>query len=206
MSTNKRIDWVDVAKGISMICVILVHVEEAFMPGTLVSLKIPMYTFHMPLFFFMSGYLFSAKASFGVFLKGKCKRILVPYICLGGLLVLFDTYWHGRNPFGDPWFNKDFFMGEVWALLWQQRFWTLWFIACLFWLSILFYAIVRFVKSEKIRAAVVIVLSVAGLVYYRLGGGPLPWNIDVCFTALPFFYVGYLCKTTDFVNQKILLP
>ena len=35
---NKRIDWVDVAKGITMICVILVHVEEAFMPGTLVSL------------------------------------------------------------------------------------------------------------------------------------------------------------------------
>ena len=201
---NKRIDWVDVAKGIAMICVILVHVEEAFMPGTLVSLKIPMYTFHMPLFFFMSGYLFSTKANFGAFLKNKCRRILVPYFCLGILLVLFDTYWHGRNPFGDPWFNMDYFMGDFWALLMQRRYWTLWFIATLFWLSILFYAIVRFVKSEKIRAAVVVLLTVAGLGYYRLGGGPLFWNIDVCFTALPFFYAGYLCRTKDFINQKIL--
>ena len=56
---KKRIDWVDVAKGIAMILVIVVHAEEHFIPGTLVSTKIPIYTFHMPLFFFVSGYLFS---------------------------------------------------------------------------------------------------------------------------------------------------
>ena len=55
MDVKKRIDWVDVAKGIAMILVIVVHAEEHFMPGTLVSTKIPIYTFHMPLFFFMSG-------------------------------------------------------------------------------------------------------------------------------------------------------
>lgn len=206
MGNKKRIDWVDVAKGICMICVILVHVEEAFMPEVLVSMKIPMYTFHMPVFFFMSGYLFSTKSSFGEFLKNKCRRILVPYFCLGGILILFDTYWAGRNPFGDSWFNKDYFMNDLMQLLAQQRYLTLWFIACLFWLSILFYVIVRFVKNEKARAAVVIIMAVFGLEYYRMGGGPLFWNVDVCLTALPFFYAGYLCKTTDFVNQKVLVP
>ena len=205
MSEKKRIDWVDVAKGIAMICVILVHVEEHFMPaGTLVSTKIPIYTFHMPLFFFMSGYLFSMKNSFGEFLKNKCRRILIPYVCLGVILALFDTYWNGRNPFGDPWFSADAFTGRLMALLTQERYWTLWFIACLFWLNILFYVIVRLVKNEKVRAIVVVIIAVVGLVYYKMGGGALPWNVDVCLTALPFFYVGYVCRKTDFVNQKIL--
>ncbi|MGN1267071.1 MAG: acyltransferase family protein [Dorea sp.] len=205
MGEKKRIDWVDVAKGIGMICVILVHVEEYFMPpGTLVSTKIPLYTFHMPLFFFMSGYLFSMKSSFGEFLKNKCKRILIPYACLGIILVLFDSWWQGRNPFGDPWFQADLFKGELMALLTQNRFWTLWFIACLFWLNILFYILVRFVKKEQIRAIIVVILAAAGVLYYKNGGAALPWNVDICLTALPFFYVGYVCRKTDFINQKIL--
>ncbi len=204
MSEKKRINWVDVAKGIAMICVILVHAEEHFMPGTLVSTKIPLYTFHMPLFFFMSGYLFTLKSSFGEFLKNKCRRILIPYFCLGIILALFNTYWTGRNPFGDPWFQQEFFVGQLLSLLTQKRFWALWFIACLFWLNILFYLIVRFVNNEKIRAIIVVVLAVVGILYYKNGGGALYWNVDVCLTALPFFYVGFLCRKTDFVNQKIL--
>lgn len=206
MVEKKRIDWVDVAKGIAMILVILVHVEEHFMPpGTLVSTKIPIYTFHMPLFFFVSGYLFSMKSSFGEFLKNKCKRILIPYVCLGALLCLFNAFWQGRNPFGDPWFQPGVFWGSLWGLLIQNRMWTLWFIACLFWLNILFYIIVRFVKKEKIQAVVVVIIAAAGIIYYKMGGGALPWNVDVCFTALPFFYAGFLCRKTDFVNQHVLL-
>ena len=204
MSTKKRIDWVDVAKGICMILVIISHAEEHFIPGQMATLKVPIYSFHMPLFFFMSGYLFSMKSSFGEFLKGKCKRILVPYFYLGGILILFDTYWNNRNPFAESWFNKDYFMYELTQLLTQKRFWTLWFIACLFWMNIIFYVIVRFVKNEKIRAAIVTILAVAGLVYYRLGGGAWFWNMDVCLTTLPFFYVGYLCRKTDVINQKLL--
>ena len=204
MSVKKRIDWVDVAKGIAMILVIVVHAEEHFMPGTLVSTKIPIYTFHMPLFFFMSGYLFSMKNSFGEFLKNKCKRILIPYVCLGTLLALFNAFWQGRNPFGEPWFQKDVFFGNLWGLLFQNRMWTLWFIACLFWLNILFYVIVRFVKNEKVKAAVVVLMAAAGIIYYKMGGSSLYWNVDVCFTAMPFFYVGYVCRKTDFINQKIL--
>ena len=201
---RKRIDWVDVAKGIAMILVIVVHAEEHFMPGTLVSTKIPIYTFHMPLFFFVSGYLFSMKNSFGEFLKNKCRRILIPYVFLGVILALFNAFWAGRNPFGEPWFQPGVFFGNLWGLLFQNRMWTLWFIACLFWLNMIFYAIVRFVKKEKIRTAIVIVMTVAGIIYYKMGGSSIYWNIDVCFTAIPFFYTGYLCRKTDFVNQHIL--
>ena len=204
MNERKRIDWVDVVKGIGMLLVIISHVEEHFVGTPRALLKGPIYTFHMPLFFFMSGYLFSMKKSFKEFFKNKCKRILLPYFCLGIILVLFDVYWQGKNPFGNPWFKLDKFLGGLLNLLYQRRFWTLWFIACLFFLNIIFYAIVRFGKNEKIRAAIVILLAVVGITYYKIGGGGIFWNIDVCLTAMPFFYVGYLGRKTDFISTKIL--
>lgn len=204
MNEKKRIDWIDVAKGIGMLLVIISHVEEHFVGTPMAVLKGPIYTFHMPLFFFVSGYLFSTKKSFREFFKNKCKRILVPYFCLGTILVLFDIYWQGKNPFGNPWFKMDKFLGGMLRLIYQCRFWTLWFIACLFFLNIFFYVIVRYGKTEKVRAASVLLLAIAGLTYYKIGGGGLFWNIDVCLTAMPFFYIGYLCRKTDFVDAKIL--
>ena len=59
-----------------------------------VFLKKWIYSFHMPLFFFISGYLFSLtnpdflKINAGHFLFKKVKRLLVPYFALG-LLSLF---------------------------------------------------------------------------------------------------------------------
>ena len=204
MNERKRIDWIDVAKGIGILLVIISHVEEHFVGTPNAILKGPIYTFHMPLFFFVSGYLFSMKGSFKEFFKNKCKRILLPYFCLGTILVLFDIYWQGKNPYGNPWFKMDKFLGGMLNLLYQCRFWTLWFIACLFFLNILLYIIMKCSKNEKVRAGIVVVLAILGLTYYKIGGGGIFWNIDVCLTTMPFFYGGYLCRKTDFINSKIL--
>ena len=73
MEKNKRILWVDVAKGIGMILVVLGHTH--FGGRTLI------YTFHMPLFFFCSGLFFSNSEPLNLMEKlKKClKTILFPY-------------------------------------------------------------------------------------------------------------------------------
>ena len=44
------------------------------------------YTFHMPLFFFLSGYVFSTKVNWTNFIKKKIKTIVVPmYIFTSGM-------------------------------------------------------------------------------------------------------------------------
>ena len=50
--TQKRIEFVDVAKGIATILVIIGHLSY-----TPTHLKIWLYTFHIPLFFFLSGFV-----------------------------------------------------------------------------------------------------------------------------------------------------
>ena len=38
------------------------------------------------------------------------------------------------------------------------------------------------------------ILAAAGIIYYKMGGPSIYWNIDVSLTAMPFFYAGYLCR------------
>ena len=51
-----RIPWLDAVKGVGIICVILGHMT---IPETLRQF---VFSFHMPLFFFVSGYLYHGRA------------------------------------------------------------------------------------------------------------------------------------------------
>ena len=53
MITNKRVDWVDVAKGIGMICVILAHVEEQYLKCRFIHFTCH-YSFSCPAIYFLS--------------------------------------------------------------------------------------------------------------------------------------------------------
>ena len=81
--TTKRIKWIDTAKGIGLLLVILGHLHVPYMTTWI-------YTFHMPLFFFLSGVVFSgSKYTFKEFLVKKIKSLVVPYFCLGFVIYLF---------------------------------------------------------------------------------------------------------------------
>ena len=188
---KKRIDWIDMAKGYGMLAVIIAHICSG-------QLHEWIYTFHMPLFFFLSGYVFSNKEDFDIFIKKKAKALLVPYFSLGIPMVVFTVllkiYYNTFTVDSTKELIKDF--------IYQKRQWTLWYIACLFFLNIFFYIITKFIKNNILRGAIVALLTCIGLLYYKTGGLPLPWNIDVCFTALPFFFVGYAFKQSNRIGEK----
>ena len=78
-----RINWIDMAKGYGILGVIIGHIST---PGITVWI----YTFHIPLFFFMSGFLFNTNYSLVVFLNRKIKALLIPYFCLAILIVFHE--------------------------------------------------------------------------------------------------------------------
>ena len=69
MDTNNRIKWVDIAKGIGIILVIVGHTIA-------LEYSAPIYTFHMPLFFFLSGLFLNTDVKLEAFIKKKAKSIL----------------------------------------------------------------------------------------------------------------------------------
>jgi fucose 4-O-acetylase-like acetyltransferase len=77
-----RIDWIDMAKGYGILFVIFAHLGVRYIGSWI-------YTFHMPLFFFLSGYVFSTKYDFKTFVKRRYESIIIPYFSLGIVLVAF---------------------------------------------------------------------------------------------------------------------
>ena len=75
---SERLESVDAAKGIAIICVVVSHIgifspsgAELTMPWT--------YQFHMPVFFVIAGYFLGSKLSVGAFTVQKLKRLMLPY-------------------------------------------------------------------------------------------------------------------------------
>lgn len=112
-------------------------------------------------------------------------------------------------------FGKAFLRNElnwIWALslikdfLIQRRFSTFWFIACLFCVNIIFYFLSKAINNPLYLSTMVILLGVIGLTYNKMIGIALPWNIDISFVMIAFFYGGFItkryCKIHELVNNK----
>lgn len=69
-----RCEWMDIAKGIGIILVVLGHLNTE---GQLNREVI--YAFHMPLFFLLSGVFASSRKNFSAYFKNLITRLYVPY-------------------------------------------------------------------------------------------------------------------------------
>ena len=87
-----RFHWIDALKGFGIVLVVFAHHS---LP---VALDTYIFSFHMPLFFFISGFLFDFEKyaeSAANFVKGRFRSLIVPYFffalltCL--LYFLLDT-------------------------------------------------------------------------------------------------------------------
>lgn len=180
---KQRIEWIDITKGYGILFVIIAHCHAGKI-GTW------FYTFHIPLFFIISGYLFSYKKDFKAYIKRKIKSLVIPYFCLGIPMILFSLLVHlhaGAYSFSD-------FVNLSGLFMIQERMWTIWFLACLFCVDIIFYFINRFCQTTVKIGACCIALAVFGYFYYYFGGSSLPWDVDAALMALPFFFAGRIIK------------
>lgn len=197
---NKRIEWIDILKGIAIISVIIGHrtwISYGIAPAVL---KIWIYSFHIPLFFFLSGYTFSVKgnSTFGKFLLKKVKTIIIPMAFFSVVSILVNYGFYGillnnksRNP-------KVIVEGLLGIIL-QKRLGTcsgaLWFLACLFVAEIIMYAIVRLAKHNyKIITVLIVISFCIGMAWIKLTNILLPWDIEIAFVAVLFIGLGYLAK------------
>ena len=184
---ENRIEWIDVSRGIGIIFVILGHLRFPYLTTWI-------YTFHMPLFFFLSGCVYKRR-SFKEFILKNIKSCFIPYWTLGvviwGFYVIVNLFVGEKGLYGSN-------LEMLWNLVKQQGYWTIWFLACLFISQILFFVIDR-LSNDKDYLGLLLssVVCIAGFVYYRFGGHVLPWNIDIACIAQFFMRLGYL-----FMNCK----
>jgi fucose 4-O-acetylase-like acetyltransferase len=184
----QRIAWIDVARGIGILLVVLGHLDSGL------SSRI-IYAFHMPFFFFLSGYVHKVQGHYAGFFRKRCIHLLVPYIAF--LILLAPLELHRASHGGSGAIQK-----AITEMLWggdhlHGDYGVFWFITCLFATQ----QIANWLLSKfgPLRIAFYATVSMA-LAHVNSALFPhftLPLDLNVVAAALPFYLLGYYAKKVD---------
>jgi len=179
----------------------------------------PIYTFHMPLFFFLSGLFIKTDVPFGSFFVKKTKSILSIWLIVFVVslsVCLCIPEWRGQISMKT--LIKDLYSSNTNVV--QNS--SLWFLVCLFFAEIVFWLVEQFKKSSHpyVFYALFLLLSIFVLwqvpILDRIShvipiiGNRLPFKIDTALCAVVFIAVGswgkpYINRLLDKCNVLCLI-
>ena len=193
--SSARIEWIDLAKGICIILVVLYHVTHEY------PLAVQLSSFRMPLYFVLSGLFFKQYEGFVGFLKRKTNKLLIPF--------LFFFIFTSIIPYIVITHKSSLPMLMMYReIVFNQ---PIWFLLCLFEINVMFYLVqwLGSVISSRYQTLIVIALSLLiGLLGVMLGlnGISIPLFVDTAFSAFPLFVFGWwLNRKTPFLRVPVRL-
>lgn len=200
----KRIAWLDVLRGMCILFVIAVHTK---LP---VAIHAFMHSFIIPVFFFISGYLYNSRKypDFMTLVKKKARTLLVPYVLLFMVTYLFWLL-IGRR-FGDDAADETDLLRPLIGMFygnghdgWLAFATPLWFLPCLFVVECLFYFIAK-LETKKLLLALVVFVVIG--YFDSLMPVRLPWSFDIALTVIVFYGIGYLMRRHAVVERLLDSP
>lgn len=199
---SKRVEWIDFAKGITIILVIVGHTISIGKHGSI--LRGLIFSFHMPLFFILSIITFRCSSSLEEYKRKTIlsfKHLIYPaviMITLNNIVLAVQ--------------NKSMIMSLEW---WRDRIYSFlfssgvdltfngfhvsgigipWFFFALFLGRTIFdYIHMYFDEKQLLVVSCIIGILGIGISIYQW----LPFSLDIAFAIMPFFYVGYRLKTLN---------
>lgn len=186
---KNRLRYVDIAKGIAMICIILGHLGNSYINRVV-------FTFHVPLFFFITGFFTNSKRPTKEFIKVKFRTLIVPYMLTCIVIILLGTLeglisgdaisvfmrWSYASLYGaGDSYTTPFYIPAIGAL---------WFLLATFWGSCFLRISLNFNKYGRI--AFIACLFVVG--YFSRVICWFPFSLQAGACATLFMYMGLLLK------------
>lgn len=202
-----RIPFIDVAKGIGIFLVVFGHTYRAE------DLKIFIYSFHIPLFFFISGLFIKDDSHKKIlhFLQQKLKSLLIPYVTF---YLISYVYWLFIERYIRPGHEVSaliplagFFYGTDYKQFMLPNG-ALWFLTCLFVVEIIVFLTIQLTNKITFRIFAFLLFPVIGYLINYYIEIPFPFSIKSAFMAIIFTGFGFLSKNILFKlgNQnKVLL-
>lgn len=188
---------IDTARGIAIILMVIGHL------GTRSAIVQFIYSFHMPLFFVISGMTAGKgnKQSLSVYLGKRVKRLLVPYI----LFVLI---------YAVPGIREYIFaaMGCRQGIEEASSLTPLWFLPCIFVADFIFEVILRYLilpnnnkSAILLGGGVSIICSLIGIIItsFFTYAEWIPFSINISLIVIPFIFLGYCLSISKvYVSMK----
>lgn len=193
MQDKKRIEFIDLAKGICILLVLLVHIVPE------IGKRYDMLTcLRMPLYFCLSGMFFKDYGGFKNLLVKKADKLLLPFF--GWYLISYCFYYFRVFTLGEAseYFHiLDFFTRPYFYNL------PLWFLMSLFWVNVIYCFIQKITSRWYLQVYCVIGFMLIG---WSLSFSEMPnwFFIGTAMTCLPFFYMGRMVFNTKLIKEKDL--
>lgn len=156
----------------------------------------------MPIFFFISGYLFyktiDKKINFNTFLLNKFKRLLLPFLIVGILWMIPIKYLVHYEAYQ----NKSI-ITIIFSLLLGKEVGHLWYVIVLFIIFILMFQLRKILKSKSKKIDLIlfiIFLSLHIFTYYKAFSYPYVGQVLIYSV---YFYFGILLNKYEFIIKKL---
>ena len=197
----ERIFWADHVKAFAIWLMVLCHfgMQNEYWETVI-------YSFHMPIFFFLSGYFEKGRGYSYSMLKRTAKSLLIPYFFFS--ICAFSICW--VSPYLHPELYhygsilENFMKASVGMFLMEDKVRSyafmplgpLWFLVALFWVRVIFSIGYSFWSSRRLWllpfATILILIFCLRFPFFSL---------DSACLALPLYCAGYLCRQQDILRS-----
>ena len=196
-NTFERQYWVDAAKSIGIYLIVFGHLPAIASSQTptadfLVSF---LWTFHVPLFFFISGYLNKPDPP-GEFLKRITFRLVIPYIVIYLTTVLLVVAFGDRFYVATANTVSEMLFGIFWGSQSYEAFVNvvLWFLPALVIVELIFNLVIQ--RSKWLY----IPFLVTSIYIYQTGNYDLFLSIDLALLGLNYYLIGICAKKYNLIQ------
>lgn len=190
---TKRIEWVDVARGIAFLMVLYSH--QKYCNDTIMRFFSPIF---LTMFFFVSGYLFKSGSRFLEMLEQKIRTLFIPFLIFGLMNIIIThiiTLKDDVTPFGEQIINM---------LSQNGKDNSIWFLPSLFCYSIIFWVVEKNCNSCKSLCIAAFILFLLNWVLKEICSMPyLYYHIDSSLYACSYMALGraYRLNEKNFDNK-----
>ena len=178
----ERIEYIDIARGIGIILMIAGHVYYDTVFRDII------FSFHMPLFLFISGMLYNYNENTKEFIIKIIKRLYIPYVIGVVFVSTFRNILLNSNIKILPQILVGFSNCRS-MFPTVETVGALWFIPYLIFIQIVYNYINKVAEGkDALLLYETIVLMLCGF-YFKKEQVYLPWSIDVALTTMIFYFI-----------------
>lgn len=204
---DERDNTFDILKGIAIIFMIIGHCDDVYLHAFIFS-------FHMPIFFFITGYFLKKRPLRDEF-RLSIKRLFIPYIFTSACICIVAIC---KDLFDYTWTDGSYSQGMIIKFLLGFKGETapnwiighigiLWFILAMFWARCIVVFFINSIKSVKRLCFLFLFLGITGIILEKHFF--VPYCIPQGLSAAGFIYTGVLVqkfKILHNLNIKQILP
>lgn len=177
---KKRIEYIDIFRAIGIILMVAGHVGF----GNVFTRYIQ--SFHMPLFFLVTGFFYK-ETDFCTMMKKKGKTLLIPYYSFG-IFFLLVIFLFKREIICEKLIATFFYSTEHFPISC-----AMWFLMALF-VANVFYALIDKISLYSVKCIIIVLLAFFGELFTKCTGIILPFAICPALVGVGLIHIGRIMK------------